>query len=176
MIRHAETTGQAPEALLTTSGRAQAQALAPRLRALGACAIHSSPYRRAVETAEPFAASIGAAVDTDDDLRERVLTAEPRDDWREQLRLGFADRQMYLPGGESLAATESRALRALARIAALGRDRPAVVSHGGLIAALLSGIDPAFGPDEMFALANPDLFDLTFSGDRPMTFTRLSLE
>jgi broad specificity phosphatase PhoE len=54
LVRHGdcyEEMGEGPDPPLSATGRRQAERLAERVRKVGATAIYSSPYRRAVETA-----------------------------------------------------------------------------------------------------------------------------
>lgn len=55
---------------LTPAGVAQSRALAERLRPLVARSLVSSPYVRCVQTIEPLAQAVGAAVTTDERLAE----------------------------------------------------------------------------------------------------------
>ncbi len=55
---------------LSASGQRQAQALATPLIALGVKSLISSPYLRCIETLQPTAQAIGAAVSTDECLGE----------------------------------------------------------------------------------------------------------
>src|SRR5579875_1756898 len=81
LVRHAEgvwnqaglVQGQADAPGLTPSGAAHARALAEFLAGTGAAAVVSSDLRRAVETARPIAARLGATLVTDRRLRERNL-------------------------------------------------------------------------------------------------------
>jgi broad specificity phosphatase PhoE len=54
-IRHCSTSGQEPEAPLTDAGHHQARELTQLLMGFGIMRIVSSPYRRAVQSVEPFA-------------------------------------------------------------------------------------------------------------------------
>ncbi|PTA69425.1 hypothetical protein C8263_02560 [Deinococcus arcticus] len=87
LVRHAKAAGQAPAAPLTPAGQAAAQQLAGRLMALGVTRIVSSPWERAVDTAQPLADGLGLPVHTDPRLTERVLTGHPVSWWRGALRL-----------------------------------------------------------------------------------------
>ena len=82
MVRHGESEANAglstdPDCDLSPRGLEQARALAPRLAALdlaGFVAL-TSPYRRAVRTAEVLAAATGLRLEVDADLREWGATA-----------------------------------------------------------------------------------------------------
>jgi 2,3-bisphosphoglycerate-dependent phosphoglycerate mutase len=72
LIRHCESSGQAPNAALTPRGMEQANELARWLQ-LSHLIDHviSSPYLRALQTIEPFAAVAGLSVEQDARLAER---------------------------------------------------------------------------------------------------------
>src|SRR6476619_921667 len=101
LVRHCQSTGQAPDAPLTSLGEQQAEQLADVLQSRGIARIVASPYTRAVQSAQPLAQRLGLAIETDERLIERALTSDPLDDWRERLRAAWADFDLALPGGES---------------------------------------------------------------------------
>lgn len=82
MVRHGESEANVglstdPDCALTARGLEQAKALAPRLSRLdlrGFVAL-TSPYRRAVQTAQVLAAATGLTPEVDADLREWGATA-----------------------------------------------------------------------------------------------------
>jgi 2,3-bisphosphoglycerate-dependent phosphoglycerate mutase len=160
LVRHCESSDQAPDAPLTSLGHQQAERLAESLRPLGIARIVSSPYLRACQSVEPLARHLGLAVETDDRLIERVLSAESLDDWRERLRAAWDDHDLALPGGESSRQATRRGLAALEEIVADGRQPTVVVSHGNLISLLLHAFDgrPGFATWEQ--LTNPDVFEI----------------
>ena len=173
LIRHCASQSQVPESELTEAGALAAVALANQLMALNPDAIYASPYRRAIATVQPFADASGLAIRQDPRLKERVLTAEDRDDWFEHLRRSYDDHDHKLPTGESQNEAQARALAALTEIAAAGHRLPVVVSHGGLISTILRAADPSFGFEEWRALRNPDLFEVSHEAGRPVAFARI---
>lgn len=173
LIRHALSTGPAPEAELAPDGKAQATALSERLHALGVDGLFSSPYRRARATLDPYAARIGLTVTILHDLQERILSPEPREDWLDHVRRSFADGDYKLAGGESLLETRTRALGAFEVISAAGHTLPAAASHGNLMASVLNGLDSNFGFEQWRGLRNPDIFELIVRGGRPVAFRRV---
>jgi 2,3-bisphosphoglycerate-dependent phosphoglycerate mutase len=174
MIRHCESSGQAPDAPLTEAGTRAAEALADRLEALNPDAVYSSPYLRARTTVQPFADRAGLTIIEDARLHERVLSGEPLDDWLDHIRRSYEDLDHVAgTGGESLRATQTRALAALGDIVARGHRLPIVASHGNLISSVLRAADPDFGFEAWRALKNPDLFELDFDGARSVGYRRL---
>jgi broad specificity phosphatase PhoE len=136
---------------LNDTGRAQARALAARVRAEqpDVAALWSSQLVRARETAEIVGTELGLEPRVDARLAEtargdwegrrwdEIATADPEGvaAWR---RAGAGFR---FPGGESLAEQQARVLAALADVRAAAS--PAlVVCHGGSIRVALCAADP----------------------------------
>ena len=158
LIRHAQTEHNLALRLagwtdspLSPEGRRQAERLASHLAATETLdAIYASPLQRARDTAAAIARRFGLTVRLRDDLREihfgrcesltldEVRTRFP-DLWA---RLpNDADLTLAWPGGESRAAFYDRIRRAVAAIsAAHPAATVAVVTHGGVISALLADL------------------------------------
>ncbi|MGK9170314.1 histidine phosphatase family protein [Inquilinus limosus] len=164
LIRHCRAAGQEPEAPLTAEGREQALRLPDRLSALPITRVVSSPFLRARDSAAPLAERLGLPVGIDARLAERVLTAEPAEDWRDRLRLSFEDPALAWPGGESGAAATRRGVAALAEAAAGAEGAVAIVTHGNLLALLLQSFDGRDGFAAWAALSNPDVFHIDPAG------------
>jgi 2,3-bisphosphoglycerate-dependent phosphoglycerate mutase len=173
LIRHCQSSGQAPDATLTPQGLADAEHLVPRLASLGVDAVFSSPYTRALQTVTPFAAARGISINVDGRLQERLLSAEPLDDWLAHIEASFANFDYRAPGGETLHEAQARGLAALKDIGASQATMPAAASHGNLLASLLNWINPSFGFSQWQAMANPALYRVTFRDGEPKTFELL---
>jgi 2,3-bisphosphoglycerate-dependent phosphoglycerate mutase len=156
-VRHAASSGQAPDAPLTAAGLKQAHVLAELLSTLAVERIASSPYRRALQTVEPFRASAALDIELDARLVEQTMSAHDLPDWRDQLRESFNDLDRRLEGGESSREARARGLAALNGAVASGQ-RTVLVSHGKLLTLLLSAFDPSVGYDVWEKLSNPDVF------------------
>lgn len=155
LIRHAEAEGNAggrflgqQDVPLTPCGRHQAARLARALAAAPLLAVYTSDLERAVATAWRLAAIHRLPVQPLPALREGsfgVWTghtyAEIAAGWPEAAAAWMADPERVAPpGGESLADLRRRAAAALEEIARRhGDGAVAVVTHGGVIGALLAG-------------------------------------
>ena len=161
LVRHAlPMTGVCDDPGLAPDGREQAARAAAWLRWESPAAVVSSPYRRAVETAEPIAAACGVTPAVDADLREWDAARPPRyvtpellgvdggaagpDDDPSAGRRGraFAEGRFadFVPehDREELRLRMTAAVR---RAAALWPGRTVVlVSHGGAVNNLMAGV------------------------------------
>ena len=160
LIRHCETTGQAPGAALTPRGEEQAQRLCTQLLEFSITHLISSPYRRALDSIQPLATALQLAITQEDDLKERRLSAVPLDDWQDHLRRTFIDPDYTCPGGESSRVATGRITRVVEE-ALQQHDGAILVTHGNLLSLYLHSIDPTFGFEESLQLKNPDLFKVT---------------
>jgi len=158
LVRHCESSGQAPEAPLTDAGHAAAHALAERLLEQPIDRVVSSAYRRACQTLAPFASRRGLELELDERLVERRLSPAPIEHWRQVVERSFVDPDYRVPGGESGRETVERGWKALDAILDGGHTLPVVASHGQLISLVLQRIDPSFGFAGWQALGNPDVF------------------
>lgn len=164
LIRHGRTSSNANGTLagwtegvgLDEVGRAQAAALAQRLRDLPIRALLSSPLQRCVETAEIVAGSVpDLTIRTDERVGEcrygawtgrslKVLAKEPL--WRtvqdQPSGARFPDGQEF--EGESIAQMQARALQAVREVDAAVKAEHgeqalwALVSHGDVIKSILA--------------------------------------
>lgn len=145
LIRHGETplniarVIQPADTPLSDKGHGQAAALARRVAAMGLTAIVSSDLPRALQTAEHLARATGLPITTTPLLQERHFG-----DLRGRAYDGLAQDPLTMaeapPGGESLAAFESRVAAAFAHVVALRASvggALAVVSHGLVVRAML---------------------------------------
>src|SRR2546430_1209620 len=116
LVRHCQSSGQAPDASLTDLGRRQALRLADALASHGIRRIVSSPYAARRQPIEPLAQRLSLGVETDERLVERVLAATSLPDWQERIRASFDDLTVALPGGESTSTAAERGMQALAEV------------------------------------------------------------
>lgn len=175
LIRHAHSSGQAPDAELTKLGHRQARALTHVLSALAAGPLYASPYRRARDTLLPYAHATEQALVELDALHERILSPIPLVDWRRHIERSFTDPDYAPIGGESFMDVRRRLAGALRKIADIGGKRPTIVTHGNAIAALFQAADPSFDCVAWAELRNPDLFDVTLDDGRVTAFTRIEI-
>ncbi|SDN47966.1 2,3-bisphosphoglycerate-dependent phosphoglycerate mutase [Psychrobacillus sp. OK028] len=161
LIRHCQAKGQEPSAGLTNVGREKALELVPILEKFNIDHIISSPYKRAVQTIKPFSESKRIPIIIDDNLQERVLSADSMEDWLEKLERTFLERDLTFSGGES-------SIQALTRIREVVDEvfenqqmrNVAIVSHGNILSLLINHYETTFGFAQWQQMKNPDIFVL----------------
>jgi 2,3-bisphosphoglycerate-dependent phosphoglycerate mutase len=151
---------------LSDEGLRQADELALELDPYGLTAVYSSPYPRAIETVRPIAARRGLEVQVLPDLRERRLTTQQRDDWREVLTRAWADPDYAVDGAESGRAAQLRGKGVLDLLRMRHRDggRLLVGSHGNLISLILQGLEPGVDVDFHLSMPMPAVYHLQHDG------------
>lgn len=161
LIRHCKATGQEPQAELTNEGREKALELVPILEKLHIDHLISSPYKRTIQTITPFAKRAEIPILIDEDLQERVLSAEPMKDWLEQLERTFIEKELVFAGGESSNHALTRIRKVVHSIFENKQmHHVGIVSHGNILSLLINHYDPAFGFTQWQRMKNPDIFVL----------------
>lgn len=159
LIRHCKATGQEPSAELTNEGSETALGLVPILEKLNIDHIISSPYKRAIQTIKPFSESSKLPIIIDGNLQERVLSADPMEDWLEQLEKTFIEKDLTFSGGESSNDASRRIQQVLDDVFESKKmHRVSIVSHGNIISLLINHYDPTFGFAQWQRMKNPDVF------------------
>ncbi|MBZ4653671.1 MAG: pspA 1 [Peptococcaceae bacterium] len=134
---------------LSEEGIAQAQALQKRLSTEKPSAIYSSDLRRAWQTAQIIAEAFGLPVNLLPELREinfgvweGLTYRDLEKNYPELLKTWLeTPDQLVIPGGETFAMVQERALKAVKDIAQqYPDDTVIIVTHGGTIAAIICGL------------------------------------
>jgi 2,3-bisphosphoglycerate-dependent phosphoglycerate mutase len=143
---------------LSELGRAQARAVAERLRSEPIAAVYVSTLQRTAQTAEPLLDALGLEARVDPDLREVHLGEGEGGRFRQMVAEGHpaavAMRARLewgeIPGAETNAQLTARTVGVVERIASAHPDEVvAAFCHGGVIGAILGHL----------ARANPFLFN-----------------
>ena len=163
LVRHSlpeiDPARPAEEWPLSEEGRARCERLAVQVGEYRAQLLLSSPERKALETAELIAPTLGLEVQPNDDLREherRTLPFLPRAEFLRRMRAFFARPDEVVVGEESANAARARFAAVVDAI-----DGPAVmVTHGTVIALYVAGSDPDGGFAFWKTLALPDVVEV----------------
>ena len=173
IVRHCLATGQNPDARLTEAGQQQVQFLSEFLAKYPIDFVVASQYLRARQTIEHYADKTNLPIHQDERFNERVLSAEPIDNWQDIVRGSFDDYDLRAPGGESAREVLTRVRAALNEIFDANHAMPLVVTHGNLMALVLHSLDGTFGFQGWKSLTNPDVFMLRETEPGQFDFNRL---
>jgi probable phosphoglycerate mutase len=162
LARHAVTaqtgpllSGRAPGIALSDDGRRQADGLADRLAGLPVAAVYASPIERTTQTAEAVAKRHGLDVlalpgvieaDYGDWTGQSLADLAKTDLWKVVQRM---PSRASFPGGESLAAMQSRMVLALDTL---------VLEHPGDLVVVVSHADPIKAAIAHYTGVHLDLF------------------
>lgn len=162
LLRHAESQPDPhldeSKWLLSKRGEEQADALVEDLGRLGIDRVFSSPYQRALDTVQRFAADSGLEVISVDALRERKLTTSFATDFESLITRAWDDLDFALPDCESGLACQTRMFELVSNLVLEYPGKKLLLStHGNALALLLNRLDPDYGFDFWRSLRNPDL-------------------
>lgn len=176
LIRHAHADWVPDEMRpLSAAGQRDAGRVADLSSPESPVAIYSSPYRRARETVEPLAATLGLPIEEMADLRERSLGSGWEEDWLATIRPTWEDFSFAYPdGGETNSEAMERARIALDTLRERHPEQViAVATHGNLLVLLLRVLDPTKGFEFWRTLTLPDIYRAVVDGDRLSELRRL---
>ena len=175
LIRHAHAEWGPDEARpLSPAGTIAAAALGKLLSRRSVAAIYTSPSRRARDTVKPLADVLNLDPIIVDDLRERELLPVPADQFEAAVEETWRFPQGALPGSESNAAAQGRALAAIQRIVNGHPGQAVVIStHGTLLTLILNGLDASYGFEFWRKMSFPDLYEVELAGDAITRVVRL---
>ena len=152
---------------LTAKGAEDAKKVAEYFMDKNIDMVLSSPYRRAVNTVQPFARAMFMPIVAVEDFRERAIADEWIEDYNEFCKKQWEDFDYKLPGGESLNEVQERVVRALENVLQEYNGQNLVIGiHGTALAVLLNHMDSAFGYEQFKEMTMPWIIDLTFEGKK----------
>lgn len=174
MVRHAESVyvpGQERTRGLSDAGWKAAARVAEIFSEIEVHVIVSSPYARARQTVLRIAEDKGLEIAEYEELAERrIIGAEldaPWDVVKEAIRRSFTDKDFAPEGGESTRKAQRRAIPVIRRLIEEHRGRTIVVgTHGNIMTIILNFFDDRYGYAFWEAATQPDIYRLTFDGDR----------
>ncbi len=141
---------------LTAKGEEDAKKVAEYLADKEIDAVLSSPYRRAVNTVQPFARKMFMPIVAVEDFRERAIADEWIEDWNVFSKKQWEDFDYKLPGGESLNEVKERVVRGFEQVLEQYKGKNIVVGiHGTALAVLLNHLDSAFGYEQFKRMTMP---------------------
>ncbi len=166
MVRHAESPydeGDERTRGLTEKGKRNAEKVTKLLIGEGIDMVISSPYSRAVLSVEGLAQHLNVEVETFENLRERNFSSEYIHDLMYEIRENFYNFDYALPGGESNADCQKRAIEALKAILKEHQGKSVVIgTHGLVMTLMMNYFDSTYGLEFLDQLKKPDIYKMEF--------------
>ncbi|MDF9841146.1 MULTISPECIES: histidine phosphatase family protein [unclassified Paenibacillus] len=183
MVRHGESPtneGNHNERTrgLTEKGKRDALQVAETLKQEEIEVFVSSPYLRAILTIEDLAGASGQEVLLYEDLKERIFLNEdkrlPDEELIPLLELSFVDPDFALPGGESNADCQGRAIAVVKELLKNYKGRKiALGTHGAVMTLIMNHYDKKYDLDFLLNMSKPDVYRLDFNGEELVNVFRL---
>ncbi|UKS23904.1 histidine phosphatase family protein [Paenibacillus sp. HWE-109] len=168
MVRHGESPyneGNERTRGLTPKGKIDIEKATKLLIGEGIDMIISSPYTRAILSVEGLAEHLKLDINVFEDLRERHFATNiiGNAELMSSISESFNDLNHTLPGGESNADCQKRAITVLKPILKEHRGKKiAIGTHGLVMTLMMNHFDPAFGLDFLNQLKKPDIYKMQF--------------
>lgn len=175
LVRHAHADWTPDESRpLSVRGYQDAGRIAEILAGQPVSNIYSSPYKRARQTVDPLSSKLELPVYEIFDLRERLLSGNPTEDFYTAVEAVWQDADLALPGGESNAQAQQRGIAVVQELDRHHSEEHIVLStHGNLLALVLNHFDPAYGFAFWKSMTMPDIYQLSFSRSGAVLIHRL---
>lgn len=180
MVRHGDSPKDGDERTrgLTAKGRLDTERLTAVLMDEEIDVVVSSPYLRSILTVEALAQSIGKEVIVYEDLKERRFTSADTRISDEELwpllEESFQDPDYKLPGGESNADCQARAVKVLQELLdTYAGQRIVLGSHGAVMTLMMEYFDDKYDLDFLLSTTKPDIYRMEFEGEKLVDVQRL---
>lgn len=176
LVRHAHST-YTPEELsrpLSSKGAEAAEKVTALLLEKNINHIIASPYKRAIQTVEGLTQTLNLDIQIEEAIRERKLSEEPVEDFENSIMRVWKDFTFNFQGGESGLEAQSRGVKAILRIISEYRGQNiAVGTHGNIMVLIMNYFNKSYGYDFWTTLKMPDIYKLSFDGEKLMEVQRI---
>ncbi|WP_409290363.1 histidine phosphatase family protein [Peribacillus sp. SCS-37] len=166
-VRHAHSI-YTPDEInrpLSEKGRADAIRVEGLLSKRNITNVISSPYQRAIGTVQGVADEFELDIELREDLRERLLSTEPVDDFAEAMNKVWSNPSIALEGGESNKEAQARGVRAVKSILKTYPGQSIVLgTHGNIMVLIMNYFDTQYDFSFWKRLDMPDIYKMSFNG------------
>jgi 2,3-bisphosphoglycerate-dependent phosphoglycerate mutase len=167
-VRHAHSTytKEERERPLSEKGYLDAENVTHLLKDEHIDVVISSPYKRAIQTVQGIANTYNLSIQIEEDLRERLLSKEPVQDFNDALQKVWKDWTFAYEGGESNDVAQRRAVICMQSILKKYKGKNIVIgTHGNIMVLLMNYFDSKYGFQFWKTLHMPDVYKLTFDNN-----------
>ncbi|WP_151035378.1 histidine phosphatase family protein [Bacillus wiedmannii] len=167
-VRHAHSTytKEEWERPLSEKGLLDTQHVTRLLKDKHIDVVISSPYKRAMQTVQGIANTYNLSIQLEEDLRERLLSKEPVQDFNDALKKVWEDWTFVYEGGESNDVAQRRAVICMQSILKKYKGKNIVIgTHGNIMVLLMNYFDSKYDFQFWKTLHMPDVYKLTFGNN-----------
>ncbi|MEG0772836.1 histidine phosphatase family protein [Clostridium sp.] len=165
LVRHADST-YTPEELtrpLSNKGFKDAEIVTKILLTESITHVVASPYKRAVQTVEGLANTLGLSITLYEEFRERKLAEGPVEDFQASVMKVWQDLEFSFKGGESGNEAQQRGVQVLQRILKEHEGGNIVIgTHGNIMVLIMNYFDESYDYNSWRELQMPDIYKLSF--------------
>ncbi|CAM4321304.1 phosphoglycerate mutase [Bacillus manliponensis] len=175
-VRHAHSTytKDERERPLSEKGWKDAMAVTDLFKTEDIDIVLSSPYKRAIQTVEGIAAHFQFPILVEEDLRERLLSVEPLENFQEGMMEVWGNPMFSFPGGESNEVAQKRGVTCMKQILEKYEGKSVVIgTHGNIMVLIMNYFDEKYDMSFWKELEMPDVYKLTFSNKKLQTVIKM---
>ncbi|MGG0299910.1 histidine phosphatase family protein [Bacillus albus] len=167
-VRHAHSTytKEERERPLSEKGHCDAENVTRLLKNKHIDVVISSPYKRAIQTVQGIANTYHVSIQIEEDLRERLLSTEPVQDFNDAMQKVWGDWNYAYEGGESNDVAQRRVVTCMQSILKKYKGKNIVIgTHGNIMVLLMNYFDSKYDFQFWKTLHMPDVYKLTFDNN-----------
>ncbi|HDR7685530.1 histidine phosphatase family protein [Bacillus toyonensis] len=175
-VRHAHSTytKEERERPLSEKGHFDAENVTRLLKDGHIDVVISSPYKRAIQTVQGIANTYNVSIQIEEDLRERLLSSEPLEDFNDAIENVWEDWTFAYEGGESNDVAQKRAILCMQNILEKYKGKNIVIgTHGNIMVLLMNYFDSKYDFQFWKTIQMPDVYKLTFDNNRFISAERI---
>lgn len=175
-VRHAHSI-YTPDELgrpLSKEGKQDAVRVASLLQSENIDLVYASPYKRAIETVQGIAGTIGKEIIIEEGFKERILSEEPVKDFKFAISKVWEDYDFHFAGGESNHMAQERGMQALYNVLEHHKGKNIVIgTHGNIMVLIMNYFDRTYDFIFWQELEMPDIYKLSFEQDSLLDVIRI---
>ncbi|PEP78717.1 histidine phosphatase family protein [Bacillus toyonensis] len=175
-VRHAHSTytKEERERPLSEKGHCDAENVTRLLKDGHIDVVISSPYKRAIQTVQGIANTYNVSIQIEEDLRERLLSSEPLEDFNDAIENVWEDWTFAYEGGESNDVAQKRAILCMQNILEKYKGKNIVIgTHGNIMVLLMNYFDSKYDFQFWKTIQMPDVYKVTFDNNRFISAERI---
>ncbi|HEB2431634.1 TPA: histidine phosphatase family protein [Bacillus cereus] len=175
-VRHAHSTytKEERERPLSEKGYLDAENVTRLLKDKHIEVVISSPYKRAIQTVQGIANTYKLLIQTEEDLRERLLSTEPVSNFNDAMQNVWEDWSFAYEGGESNDVAQRRAVICMQNILKQYEGKNIVIgTHGNIMVLLMNYFNSKYDLEFWKTLHMPDVYQLNFDKNRFISAERI---